>query len=372
MIELRNGSHVGVVVTALVALVVGAVLWVGRAEGWTATARSAEVVEHGRMGTPRAAHQATALADGRVLITGGCGDPGCESMLASAEIYDASTASFEPVEAMSVGRGSHEATLLSDGRVLVTGGWTDDGPSASAEIWDPANRAWRPIGSMTEPRVSHNAVALPDGRLLIVGGDEPLQTAEVFDPATERFAPMAPLLEEAGSYLPVALTDGRVLITGGRTASAQVFDPAAERFEPAGDLQGVRTKHGAALLADGRVLLVGGSREGGYADRRAATELYDPRRGVFVPGPSMAHRRFKIRDAVVALPNGDVLIAGGAPSAELWDRDSQAFRRVPGDFGAPRMFATATLLSTGDVLVLGGYDERIRPTDSAWLFDASR
>jgi hypothetical protein len=82
--------------------------------------------------------------------------------------------------------------------------------------------------------------------------------------------------------------------------------------------------------------------------------------------------RHKIRDAVVVLPSGAVLVAGGAAYPEVFDPRRQVFVAVEGEFGDPQMFATATLLATGEVLVLGGYDERTRPSDSAWLILGSR
>ena len=85
----------------------------------------------------------TALSDGRVLIVGGCiGDQGCERLLASAEVWDPETESFSPAGEMAVTRWSHTATALPDGRVLVVGGWEEDGVNvrASAEVWEPGDR----------------------------------------------------------------------------------------------------------------------------------------------------------------------------------------------------------------------------------------
>jgi hypothetical protein len=45
---------------------------------------------------------------------------------------------------------------------------------------------------------------------------------------------------------------------------------------------------------------------------------------------------------------------------------------VDGDAGDPLMFATATVLRTGEVLVVGGYDERIRPSRQALLIRPTR
>lgn len=359
-------------VVVLAAAVPTAVLLAPSDRGTPGSEPGPRVEDHGRMTAPRAAHQATGLPDGRVLVTGGCTDPGCERMVATAEIYDPADRSFRAVAPMSLARGSHNATILPDGRVLVTGGWTPEGPAGSVEIYDPETDRWTPGPDMVAARVSHNATRLPGGRILLVAGDGPPGTAELFDPDGARFVPGPPLVEDAGAYLPTALSDGRVLVTGGATAETQIFDPTTETFVAAGSLASRRTKHAAALLPDGRVLLVGGSGGGGYRDRVATTEIFDPDDGSFSPGPALVEARFKIRDAVVTLPGGAVLVAGGAPSTEVLDPGAGAFEAMQGSFGAPRMFATATPLPRGEVLVLGGYDTDIRPTASAWLYRPGR
>ena len=71
---------------------------------------------------------------------------------------------------MSTARFDHTATLLQDGRVLVSGGQYDlftINTSASAEIYDPALGTWSLTGSMTAERASahrHVAVRRPGAR----------------------------------------------------------------------------------------------------------------------------------------------------------------------------------------------------------------
>lgn len=334
---------------------------------------SPRVVSIGTMSEERASHQATLLKTGRVLISGGCAGRGCDRIHASVELYDPDTQSFQSIAPMATPRASHAAAALPDGRVLVSGGWTGRGMTATAEIFDPAKRQWTPVGNMTEARMSHLAVSLPDGRVLLMGGG----TVEVFDPATTSFTAVG--RTRTNHYLATTTADGRVLMTGGQDAegevsrSATLFDPATDEFQQTGDMAIPRVKHAAALLADGRVLVVGGSDEQGYSGRYAGTEIYDPRTGEFLPGPDMHAGRHKIRDAVAALPSGAVLVAGGAVRPELFDPQDQVFVPATGQLSGPQMFATATVLpASGDVLVLGGYDERTRPSASAWLVETGR
>src|SRR5574344_479638 len=66
-------------------------------------------------------------------------------------------------------RNGHTATLLKDGRVLITGGGLLHGLeiSKTAEIYDPKKNNFKRTGDMTTPRFHHAAVLLNDGRVLI-------------------------------------------------------------------------------------------------------------------------------------------------------------------------------------------------------------
>jgi Galactose oxidase, central domain len=99
------------------------------------------------MATGRFSHSATALPDGRVLITGGLIEPGliasvdpgilavtANSYLGSAELYDPHTGKFTKIGPMLSRRVGHTATLLEDGRVLLAGGNVD---ATSAEVYVP-------------------------------------------------------------------------------------------------------------------------------------------------------------------------------------------------------------------------------------------
>ena len=102
------------------------------------------------MEVERAAHTATPLADGRVLVTGGF-RPG-EVTLASAELYDPQTRTFSPTGQMTSVRSGHTATLLRNGRVLIAGGFDDEDPVRTAELYDPATGSFERTGSLTAPR----------------------------------------------------------------------------------------------------------------------------------------------------------------------------------------------------------------------------
>jgi hypothetical protein len=140
----------------------------------------------------RTFHAATSLADGRVLVTGG---QDTAADLASAEIYDPKTGMFTATGSMIGGREYHTATLLVDGRVLVAGGgsdYTNRYFHASAELYDPKTGTFGPTGPLTDARTNHMASLLADGRVLVTGGygaEAPLASAELYDPKTGTFSP---------------------------------------------------------------------------------------------------------------------------------------------------------------------------------------
>lgn len=340
-------------------------------------AAAARVVQVGTMSVARATHQTTLLASGHLLITGGCSGR-CDTSLASAERYDPATRSFHAVAPMGRPRNSHAAIALPDGRVLVAGGWVNRDVTASTEIFDPASGRFTSAGNMTIPRAAAIAARLADGRILLTGGIssrmDPLASAEIFDPATSRFSAAGPMRTARVGHAAVTLKDGRVLIIGGRQVrrgatlhSAEIFDPASGRFHVTGRMAIPRHKHGAIRLADGRVLVIGGSDERDGQGRYKSTELYDPGTGEFTPGADMQWRRFKLTDAIAVLPSGGVLVAGGASQFEVYDPAKRVFATLAGSLDGSREFATANLLLNGDVLVLGGYDEQIRTSATAWL-----
>jgi hypothetical protein len=331
------------------------------------------------MSANRAAHTATALPDGRVLVAGGFTEKGSAK---GAEVYESEAGRFSSLPPMLTTRHSHTATLLPDGKVLIAGGYGEGTTTlATAEMFDPATNAFAPTGSPVAPRAGHVAVLLGTGKVLIAGGLGPgwtfLSSAELYDPATDRFSPTGSLTVARESHVAVRLQDGRVLVAGGHNgprgnltllASAEIYEPATGVFSRANDMRVRRHKHDGVLLPGGQVLITGGSDERDDRGVYNSSELFNPRTGSFTPGPPMRLGRYKHAGSSLLLPSGLVLVAGGAPQAELYDPRGNAFALVPGEPRMAGQFSAVASLKTGGALITGGYGNGGGPRSAAWLY----
>lgn len=335
--------------------------------------------ETGPMTSPRSLHNATLLADGRVLLAGGASGGDASTALVTAELYDPASRSFSPTGSMSVPRLGAASLRLSDGRVMMIGGEDTTGISvASVELYTPATGRWATTGAMGADRVNPTATELPDGRVLVVGGYQgnssccALASAEIYDPATGEFTATGAMATARRNHTATLLNDGRVLVAGGYNGSyldaPELYDPATGSFTAAASMGTPRRFPTANLLVNGRVLVVGGFASG--TEALASADLYEPRAGTFTPTGAMTTARG--RHTATRLPNGKVLIAGGydlvnaLASAEVFDPESGRFSPT-GSMKTPRWRHTETRLLNGDVLIAGGRDDA-GPLASAELY----
>jgi hypothetical protein len=184
------------------------------------------------------------------------------------------------------------ATLMQDGRVLITGGRGASGTLNTAEIYDPATNSFIPVAAtMSAARVGHSAVPLLDGRVLVAGGSEDgtdanlTNSADLFDPTTVTFAPASGTMALGRRNMGAALSpDGKVALIGGvyislasglptPSSSAETFDPTSVTFSPVGTpLSNARNRPMVTILSDGTILALGGSADlGPTGDQNGTT-----------------------------------------------------------------------------------------------------
>lgn len=183
---------------------------------WTAT---------GSLGVPRAGHSVTTLADGRVLAAGGSSTwpnayTGGPKALSSAELFSPGSDVWTATGSMAEARYAHAATLLPDGRVMVTGGVSNTSTLSSCELYDPATGLWSSAPSMGAPRSFHRSTALPGARVLVTGGFASDQRSayimtEMLSVADNAWQPAGPMGVGRSSHSATLLPDGRVVAIGG-------------------------------------------------------------------------------------------------------------------------------------------------------------
>ncbi len=340
----------------------------------------------GEMTVARSDHASVLLPDGRVLVIGGTDSV---NVLKSSELFDPSTETWRASGDMKTARRGHSATLLTDGKVLVTGGFDGKAALATAEIYDPSTGVWTAaLGPMTSSRRFHSATLLSDGKVLIAGGVVgPLVTAdpkatELYNPATGLFTAYATFTETAagsgigtGLALPEArqghtatkLSTGNILFVGNsgvNSAAAKLLaydsaTPTASAWTLAGTMANTRYNHAAVVLTDNKVFVTGGF--GTQTGTSKSAEIYDPTSNAWSSAASMATDR--ALHTSTKLQDGRVLVVGGydglkalttveiySPTANTWTAPSAS--KV---LNTARAMHTSSLLSSGDVLIVGTY-----------------
>ncbi len=300
---------------------------------------------------------ATALPDGRVLVTGGGRTQTARRGFRDAELIDLDRMTVAPAGVMSVYRAFHTATLLDDGQVLVAG-------EHSADLWSPDERRFHPVAGDLQTTFGHSAARLADGTVLISGGLlEPVDRqpqvaitgAFLFDPATETFRTTGSMPRSRVGHTTIALPDGDALVIGDGTIDR--YDRSSGRFERL-DVRVPRSA-AATLLRDGRVLIVGGVAEGA-TEVGASILVLDPATGALADFGALQDARLAAR--TLLLGDGRVLIVGGADdSGEDWAPVTSVEVIDPATGGVttlpPLDFSehpqTLLLLEDGRVLVLG-------------------
>lgn len=295
------------------------------------------------------------LSNGTVLVAGGYAT---STETSQTSIYNPSTNVWTTAGALAQPRNGHTATLMSDGRVLVTGGSANNVTLSSAEIYDPASNVWTPASSMHVPRDNHTTTLLPNGDILAVGGLDSYavismtDTAEIYSPASNTWTLLNTKLSLPRTQHTVQLLSGgtHVLVMGGVNRSG--FATTAEIF-PVADTGATTTVgtipnsnvYASALLDDGSVLAVP---EGTTAMR------YYPSTNTWES--SVRHTNAtRIMPIVQKLQDGRVLVAGGSntSSAEIYNPDHNTWTEASSMLGARRS-AKFNLLNDGSVLVMGG------------------
>ena len=173
---------------------------------------------------------------------------------------------------------------------------------------------------MHASRAGQVMVRLRDGRVLVAGGETAgdfycRSSVEIYDPSRNAWTKAARLAHRECGARALVLGDGRVLVAGGYltkargtsgpTATVEVYDPTTDRWSVAPSMHDPRAYATIAALPNGDVLLAGGGTR--------SAERYNPRTGRWwMTGPMSIRRSFFGSTEAATLPDGDVLVAGGS------------------------------------------------------------
>ncbi len=271
-------------------------------------------------------------------------------------------------------RASGTATLLDDGRVLLTGGYVGEGegPNPRAEVYVPRRRVFLPVADLAVARADHTASLLPDGRVIVAGGfDESgvaLKSTEIFDPASNTFSAGPDLSAPRAAHVAASVGDTVVLVGGTESSEAlRTTDVLRDEvWQPGPPLITPRVKLGVAPIGAGRLLVVGGATDVEGYERLATTEIVDLADGIVEEGPQLPHGEYKLDGAMAVLEDGRVVVPSGSGLA-VFDPEDGILTRLSVTTYAATSFRTITPVGNDQLLVAGGYDAAITPTDEAMI-----
>lgn len=331
----------------------------GNALGSTQTKITITVVNPGTWTTvaaPASPHfggTATLLDDGTVLVAGGLTSANSNTApVAIAETYNPKTNTWTTVGAMNSPRLAHTATLLTDGTVLVIGGYATPSSNTtalgSAEIYNPSTRQWHVIATLNQARAFHTATRLPDGSVLAAGGTS---GAPIFGmTSTERYVPSSGTWTTAGSMLAAELGHTATLLSNGQVLVAGLmgerYTPATDSWTSTGAMNVPRSLHKAALQQNGNVLIAGGLDVNG--NNISSTEIYDVTSDTWTATGALSATR--IYHGMATLLDGSVLVAGGEVGSTS-TASTSAERYTPG---------TGTWANTGSLALSQENAEMLR------------
>uniref|UniRef100_B0T4I8 Kelch repeat-containing protein n=1 Tax=Caulobacter sp. (strain K31) TaxID=366602 RepID=B0T4I8_CAUSK len=388
------------------------------------------LVAKARLPTPRARHQATALPDGRIMISGGCCNPDGKPkpatmdfetwfdslpVTSSVTIYNPVTGEFSEEARLQHPRAAHTATLcpVFDGRpwdkktegekpalgqtVVFVGGYDLSGGDrqawADAEVTMPwTSDTWGKalagqlvpqlfqieqlvdgIWTRAKGRFAHRATLLSTQVAMLTGGVEASGAVAGDTWLMCCFADVAPVAQPGGATNP------------------DPFILGVPSFVQTGPLKTPRYNHVAAFLPEeSRLVLAGGQDADGVA--LDAVEFYDIIPGLPIPekgaeavrGPQAGAKLTQAQalSVGVVLTNGQLFLSGGLSQVHppifldtvaIYDPASYTFIERPGPIfpNADTLVTNVLPLTDGTILITGCVYENDAYTGLAWTYDPS-
>jgi hypothetical protein len=190
---------------------------------------------------------------------------------------------------------------------------------------------------MKAAREYHTATLLAGGKVLLAGGRTKsgngyvyLSSAELYDPVTNTFTAVSAAMSAARfAHIAVPVTagpnSGKVLIAGGANSAAlattELYDPATNTFAPTGSLSTARQYLTASPISNG-ILVAGGLNSSG---RVGTGQVYQG--SAFVGNATMKAARSA--HTATVLSDGNVLVVGGQASSGTSTVTAELYKVTP-------------------------------------------
>ncbi|HEY8077150.1 MAG TPA: kelch repeat-containing protein, partial [Labilithrix sp.] len=244
------------------------------------------------------ARSVTRVANGGVFVTWTSFPVGIPGQT-FYQLFDPSMNAFGPSSApISGASAAMSGVFMPNGRLLLVGGLLTS-PSNTALVWDPTSDTFTPDDAMPTAHYAQTATMLGNGDVLVVGGAMAAADLRPWPGGVLPADASVALVEPRTGHVSARLHDGRVLLAGGdvhaptgpfqRKASAEIFDPIARTSTATGSMTVARYRAAAIVLQSGKVLVCGGDDPSGMGDPFTPTaDVFDPSTGMFHAVGSMS------------------------------------------------------------------------------------
>lgn len=240
--------------------------------------------------TPRLEHNQITLDDNRVLIMGGRDNAlvALKSVEAFTPTIGGGTWSAAPVN-MLFKRGAQATVQMSDGKLLVVGGYQDSlVASSTCEVYNPIANTTTQTGNMSYCRFYHSLVWLPGDLVLVIGGvggltsnyvpgvssNVALSSAEIYDYASGRWYPAGRTTVARGNPQAFYLSSTNKVVVFGDDTSVDYFDVATRTWKKSPSNEPVARVNGAGAATSFNTIVFGFGAIGGVVSR--SIDLFQP------------------------------------------------------------------------------------------------
>lgn len=280
-----------------------------------------------------------------------------------------------------------QIAVLPNGNFIQCGG---DNLGRACEVYVSSKSAWMNLGDILSVyRTSHTLNILPDGRVIVIGGSNASgsiqNTIDILSFDYDNGGSYSEITtvnmlsaraNHTSTLLSKGVSAGNVLICGGQTAANTTTDTceifittatAAPYTVSGPTLSSRRQNHTANLLPSGNVLFVGGFYYNGVTPSyNITTDIYYQENNTITPGPSIPLLARAYHTATT-LSNGNTIIIGGynaynAPDLFSWEYSNDRDAYTAQQQGTRGYLENMIVLDeNGSIVPIGNSDYQILP-----------